>query len=180
MAQRPQRPQRSAGRKQADVIADGMGRTVARTPGRGLRSVSKDAPTDKSLVRKISKGRGRPAVFTREEILETAKVAFSKTGYANVTLDDLAALLNTGKGTLYYHSNRKVDLLIAISTTAVGDCRLTRCQSLRISQCSACWPVRTCGEFPNPRTNPICRKQNSIRMDHQTLRYRTPSAISES
>ena len=65
-------------------------------------------------------GRGRPAVFTREEILATAKVAFSKGGYANVTLDDLAARLNTGKGTLYYHSSRKVDLLIAISTEVVG------------------------------------------------------------
>lgn len=64
---------------------------------------------------------GRPAVFTREDILEAAKIAFSKAGYANVSLDDLAARLNTGKGTLYYHSNRKVDLLIAISTAAVGD-----------------------------------------------------------
>ena len=53
--------------------------------------------------------------------MQTAKAAFSKAGYANITLDDLAARLNTGKGTLYYHSNRKVDLLIAISTTAVGN-----------------------------------------------------------
>lgn len=69
----------------------------------------------------VSAGRGRPAMFTRDEILEAAKVAFSNGGYANVTLDDLAARLNTGKGTLYYHSNRKVDLLIAISTEVVGD-----------------------------------------------------------
>ena len=121
MAHRPKRPQRSAGRKQADVIVDGKVRTVARMPRRGSRSTHEEDTTDQPSARKISTGRGRPAVFTREEILETAKVAFSKTGYANVTLDDLAALLNTGKGTLYYHSNRKVDLLIAISTTAVGD-----------------------------------------------------------
>lgn len=63
--------------------------------------------------------RGRPAVFTREDILAAAKAAFSEAGYANVTLDDLAAQLNTGKGTLYYHSNRKVDLLIAISNATV-------------------------------------------------------------
>jgi len=68
---------------------------------------------------KVAGVRGRPAVFTREDILEAAKAAFSRAGYANVTLDDLAAQLNTGKGTLYYHSNRKVDLLIAISTATV-------------------------------------------------------------
>jgi AcrR family transcriptional regulator len=67
--------------------------------------------------------RGRPAVFTREDILETAKVAFSKAGFANVTLDELAAQLNTGKGTLYYHSNRKVDLLIAITNAMVENNR---------------------------------------------------------
>lgn len=72
-------------------------------------------------ARKTAARRGRPAILTREEILATAKVAFSKGGYANVTLDDLAARLNTGKGTLYYHSNRKVDLLIAISSEAIGD-----------------------------------------------------------
>ena len=120
MVRRRKRPQRPAGRKQADAILDGKGRSVGRTSRRGS-----GLPKEERLIshrqRKVSTGRGRPAVFTREEILQTAKVAFSKAGYANITLDDLAARLNTGKGTLYYHSNRKVDLLIAISTKAVGN-----------------------------------------------------------
>ena len=119
MVRRRKRPQRPAGRKQADAIPDGKGRSVGRTSRRG--SVPKDGTADQSPAGKVSTGRGRPAVFTREEILQTAKAAFSKAGYANITLDDLAARLNTGKGTLYYHSNRKVDLLIAISTKAVGN-----------------------------------------------------------
>jgi AcrR family transcriptional regulator len=65
------------------------------------------------------RARGRPAVYSREEILRAAKLAFSQSGYANVSLDQLAARLNTGKGTIYYHSNRKVDLLIAISRTFI-------------------------------------------------------------
>lgn len=70
---------------------------------------------------KLSGGRGRPAVFTRGDILEAAKSVFSKAGYANSTLEDLAAQLNTGKSTLYYHSSSKVDLLVAISSMAVGN-----------------------------------------------------------
>ena len=120
MARRPPRPQRVADRKQVDVIAAPNRLTAARTPRRS-RSAPKDRTADRSPACKVSPGRGRPALLTREDILKAAKVAFSKTGYANVTLDDLAARLNTGKGTLYYHSNRKVDLLIAISTTAVGN-----------------------------------------------------------
>src|SRR5205085_10644078 len=65
------------------------------------------------------RARGRPAVYSREEILRAAKLAFSQSGYANVSLDQLAARLNTGKGTIYYHSNRKVDLLIAMSRTFI-------------------------------------------------------------
>jgi TetR/AcrR family transcriptional regulator, cholesterol catabolism regulator len=64
--------------------------------------------------------RGRPAVYSRQTILQAAKVAFGQNGYANVSLDDLAAQLNTGKGTIYYHSSRKVDLLIAISRDIIG------------------------------------------------------------
>jgi AcrR family transcriptional regulator len=107
---------------------------VARAPRGGSRSVSKDEVADQPPERKVPAGRGRPAVLTREDILEAAKSAFSKTGYANTTLDDLADQLNTGKGTLYYHSNRKVDLLIAISTTAVGDsaAKLHKIEALKV------------------------------------------------
>lgn len=64
--------------------------------------------------------RGRPAIYNRDEILQVAKTAFSRSGYANVSLDDLATSLQTGKGTLYYHAKRKVDLLIAISEQMIG------------------------------------------------------------
>jgi AcrR family transcriptional regulator len=73
-----------------------------------------------SASTKAKPGRGRPAVYSRDEILHAAKLAFSQHGYANVTLDQLAARLNTGKGTIYYHSSRKVDLLITISRDIIG------------------------------------------------------------
>jgi TetR/AcrR family transcriptional regulator, cholesterol catabolism regulator len=80
----------------------------------GRHSVTKSASP-------LAKGpRGRPPIYSRNDILQVAKAAFSKSGYANVSLDDLAAKLKTGKGTLYYHSSRKVDLLIAISRDIIG------------------------------------------------------------
>jgi TetR/AcrR family transcriptional regulator, cholesterol catabolism regulator len=77
--------------------------------------------------------RGRPPVYSRDEIVRAAKVAFSQIGYANVTLDQLATRLNTGKGTIYYHSSRKVYLLIAISRDFIGAsiAELRRIQALR-------------------------------------------------
>ena len=68
----------------------------------------------------VNRGRGRPPVHTRADILAAAKLAFSKSGYANVSLDMLAARLRTKKGSLYYHSSRKVDLLIQITRTLIG------------------------------------------------------------
>lgn len=120
MAQRYKRQKRT-GRKSSGANAEGKGTIVKRSPNRRSRSASKAVSDEEPAAQKVSVGRGRPAVFTRKDILEAAKIAFSKAGYANVSLDDLAARLNTGKGTLYYHSNRKVDLLIAISTTTVGN-----------------------------------------------------------
>lgn len=114
---------------ESDARAPGVGVAatprVRRTPGKGSASKgslgkgTSGKGTSGKGPTKVAGVRGRPAVFTREDILVAAKLAFSKEGYANVTLDDLAALLNTGKGTLYYHSNKKVDLLIAISTKTV-------------------------------------------------------------
>ena len=95
----------------------------------------KDAPRARSNSRsakQLGKKRnpGRPAVFSRDDIEQVAKTAFSQNGYANVTLDDLAARLKTGKGTLYYHLSRKVDLLISISrniiSASIGELRRIR------------------------------------------------------
>jgi AcrR family transcriptional regulator len=61
------------------------------------------------------RSRGRPSIYSRADILAAAKSAFSKSGYANVSLDQLAARLRTKKGSLYYHSSRKVDLLTQIT-----------------------------------------------------------------
>ena len=81
----------------------------------------------------LKSSRGRPPLFGRNEILRAAKEAFSQNGYANVSLEELAARLKTGKGTLYYHSNRKVDLLIAISRSLIGASvpELRRIQNLK-------------------------------------------------
>lgn len=65
--------------------------------------------------------RGRPPTHNHAEIMLAAKAAFSKGGYAGVSLDKLAAQLKTKKGSLYYHSNRKVDLLIAISRGVISE-----------------------------------------------------------
>lgn len=134
------KPARSESGGSRDPVASGQGvhdendaalpraRGVAKKPA-SKRAAGKTAPSRGTTRRgvagkgstKVAGVRGRPAVFTRDDILAAAKLAFSKAGYANVTLDDLAALLNTGKGTLYYHSNKKVDLLIAISNKTVED-----------------------------------------------------------
>lgn len=64
--------------------------------------------------------RGRPPTHSRADILNAAKLEFSKSGYANVSLEHLATRLNTRKGTLYYYSARKVDLLISISREMIA------------------------------------------------------------
>jgi AcrR family transcriptional regulator len=92
------------------------------------------SPPGKRATRLVKLPRGRPPVYSRDEILRAAKIAFSQDGYANVSLDQLAARLNTGKGTIYYHSNRKIDLLIAISRTFISASipSLRRIQALKI------------------------------------------------
>ncbi len=57
----------------------------------------------------------------REDIVDAARAVFAQRGYANSTLEDVAAHLNAWKGALYYHVQRKVDLLVEIVRVQMKD-----------------------------------------------------------
>jgi AcrR family transcriptional regulator len=58
----------------------------------------------------------RPSVEAerRQQILDAALTCFSRTGYHQATMDDLAAELPFSKGLLYYYFKTKRDIFIAL------------------------------------------------------------------
>jgi AcrR family transcriptional regulator len=89
--------------------------------------------TKSALAKVVAKrGRGRPPTHSRAQILTAAKLAFSRSGYANVSLDHLATILKTKKGSIYYHSARKVDLLIWISRSIIASSQRSLSEIARI------------------------------------------------
>jgi AcrR family transcriptional regulator len=55
---------------------------------------------------------GRPPAFTREKLLETARLLFSKHGYEATTLDDIAKELGVTGAALLRHVNSKQQLFL--------------------------------------------------------------------
>lgn len=56
----------------------------------------------------------------RSAIVEAAAVAFSRRGFAATKIDDVAELLGTTKGFIYYHFKSKSDLFLAIHHDALS------------------------------------------------------------
>src|SRR6059036_3354584 len=63
---------------------------------------------------KKSRPRNRKADFSRQRIVEAARVHFFSHGFRSVTMDDLAEELGISKKTLYAHFSGKIQLLEAV------------------------------------------------------------------
>ncbi|PYJ92714.1 MAG: hypothetical protein DME62_11600, partial [Verrucomicrobia bacterium] len=63
---------------------------------------------------KKSRPRNRKADFSRQRIVEAARVHFFSHGFRSVTMDDLAEELGISKKTLYAHFPGKIQLLEAV------------------------------------------------------------------
>jgi AcrR family transcriptional regulator len=61
-----------------------------------------------------SRRRGRPRGSTRERILDVALELFGEQGYENTSLRDIADRLGVTKAALYYHFERKEDILLEL------------------------------------------------------------------
>ena len=57
--------------------------------------------------------RERKRAATRERIIEAAVKLFGKRGIGGVTIDDVAAAAEVGKGTIYNYFNTKEDIVVA-------------------------------------------------------------------
>src|SRR5580698_6428699 len=57
---------------------------------------------------------GRPRGSTRERILDIALTLFNARGYDKTSLREIAEQLGTTKAALYYHFERKEDILLAL------------------------------------------------------------------
>ena len=57
---------------------------------------------------------GRPRGSTRERILDIALALFNERGYDKTSLREIADRLGTTKAALYYHFERKEDILLAL------------------------------------------------------------------
>src|ERR1700689_4807307 len=58
--------------------------------------------------------RGRPRGSTRERILDVALELFSEQGYEQTSLREIADRLGVTKAALYYHFERKEDILLEL------------------------------------------------------------------
>jgi AcrR family transcriptional regulator len=91
--------------------------------------------------RAATRGR-RPGGITRERILEIALELFSEQGYDKTSLREIAERLGVTKAALYYHFERKEDILLELHLKlhALGRDLLDRLDRLDDSQIVATWP----------------------------------------
>jgi AcrR family transcriptional regulator len=83
--------------------------------------MARSAPsrTDKRTAKRTDKRRGaqtagEPDISTRERILDIALELFTEQGYDKTSLRDIAERLGTTKAALYYHFERKEDILMEL------------------------------------------------------------------
>jgi AcrR family transcriptional regulator len=77
-----------------------------------------------SLGQSTAKGRRLPRAARREQILSAATHAFAAGGFANTSLDDIAAAAGVGRVILYRHFESKADLYRSVldrAATRLGD-----------------------------------------------------------
>jgi AcrR family transcriptional regulator len=73
--------------------------------------VTDDSPDEPAQPRRAG---GRPRGSTRERILDIALALFNEHGYDKTSLREIAERLGTTKAALYYHFERKEDILLAL------------------------------------------------------------------
>jgi AcrR family transcriptional regulator len=88
-------------------------------------------------------GLRRPRGVTRERILEVALELFNEQGYDKTSLREIAERLEVTKAALYYHFERKQDILLELHLRAhaLGREQLERLDSLDERQLVAAWPA---------------------------------------
>jgi AcrR family transcriptional regulator len=101
-----------------------------------------DPPQRAGLKRKQTAG-ARQSGSTRERILDIALELFTDQGYDKTSLRDIAERLGTTKAALYYHFERKQDILLELHLRlhALGREALEQLESLEDGQARAdAWP----------------------------------------
>src|SRR5271170_2499277 len=86
---------------------------------------------------------GRPRGSTRERILDIALALFNEHGYDKTSLREIAERLGTTKAALYYHFERKEDILLELHLRlhALGREALEQLDDLEDGQARAdAWP----------------------------------------
>src|SRR5271170_3529258 len=78
-----------------------------------------DKRTEKRAAKRTVRRRGgqtakEPGISTRERILDIALELFTEQGYDKTSLRDIAERLGTTKAALYYHFERKEDILLEL------------------------------------------------------------------
>jgi len=69
--------------------------------------------------------RGRPAVLSREKIVETARLLIKEQGVEGITMRRVADALNSAPMSLYSHVKNKEDLLEAVLGSVLGQIDIT-------------------------------------------------------
>jgi AcrR family transcriptional regulator len=84
----------------------------------------------------------RPRGVTRERILDVALELFNEQGYDKTSLREIAQRLDVTKAALYYHFERKEDILLELHLRlhALGRDLLDRLDALDDAQTVAAWP----------------------------------------
>lgn len=81
-------------------------------PRRRLREVDDDQVSGNGVGE--GRRRGRPRGSTRERVLDVALELFTEQGYDKTSLREIADALGFTKAALYYHFEKKEDLLLAL------------------------------------------------------------------
>lgn len=106
------------------------GRSAPDAPASGARPAGEESP--------IRRGRG----LTRERILDVALELFNEQGYDKTSLREIADRLGVTKAALYYHFERKEDILLELHLRlhALGADILDRLDQLDERETVAAWP----------------------------------------
>src|SRR5512133_2651980 len=83
-----------------------------------------------------------PASSTRQRILDVALELFNEQGYDKTSLREIAKRLGVTKAALYYHFERKEDILLELHLRlhALGRVQLERLDTLDERQLVEAWP----------------------------------------
>ena len=99
--------------------------------------------SDQESTEQEPRRRGRPRGSTRERILDVALQLFNEQGYDSASLRDIAERLDMTKAALYYHFERKEDILLELHLRlhAIGNEALEQLANLSEAKQAEAWPA---------------------------------------